>query len=139
MKPFDYYLKKKDVRMISKDIELAKSLRKDLFERAEKALKLNQDDFAKMIFENIYDCLREFCDILLALDGYKSYSHEASICYLKRYNFADPDILALDRFRYKRNASKYYGREITNNDAEEIKEFYLGMISKIKKLLDEKL
>tara|TARA_Y100000310_G_C20634976_1_gene790668 strand:+ start:1140 stop:1568 length:429 start_codon:yes stop_codon:yes gene_type:complete len=139
MKPFDYYLNNKNVRKISKDIELAKSLKKDLFERAEKALKLDQNEFAKLIFESVYDSLREFCDVLLAIDGYKSYSHEASICYLKNYNFNDSEIFTLDRYRYKRNGSKYYGKPINKEDAEEIKKFYKEVLDKINNILDKKL
>lgn len=139
MKEFDYYLQKGDTRKVSKDIELAKSLKKDLLERAEKAIKLNTKEYSKMIFENIYDSLREFCDFLLAVDGYKSYSHEASISYLKKYGFNDTEIMTIDMFRYKRNGSKYYGKEITKEDAEDIKSFYLGMLSKIKKMMDKQL
>jgi len=139
MKPFQYYLDKNDVRKISNDINLALSLKKDLIERAKKALKLDSKEFSKIVFENIYDSLREFCDSILAIDGYKSYSHEASIAYLKKYGFSDIEILALDRFRYKRNGSKYYGKPIDENDAEEIKEFYNNIKDKLNKLLDEKL
>lgn len=139
MKSFDYYLQNKNVRKISKDIGLAESLKKDLLERAEKAFKLNQNEFAKLIFESIYDSLREFCDVLLALDGYKSYSHEASICYLKNYNFNDSEILALDRYRYKRNGSKYYGKPISEEDAKEIKKFYKEVVNKINKILNKRL
>ena len=137
MKSFQYYLDKKDARKISKDLELAKSLKKDLLERAEKALKLDTKEFAKIIFENIYDSLREFCDVLLAVDGFKSYSHEASISYLKKYALDDSVVLALDRFRYKRNGSKYYGKEITKDDAVEIKRFYFENINKVKEILDK--
>jgi len=137
MRSFQYYLDKMDVRKISKDLELAKSLKKDLLERAEKALKLDTKEFAKIIFENIYDSLREFCDVLLAVDGFKSYSHEASISYLKKYALDDSVVLALDRFRYKRNGSKYYGKEITKDDAVEIKRFYFENINKVKEILDK--
>ena len=139
MKDFEYFLGTMDVRKISKDIELAKSLRNDLFERAKKALELNPKEYTKIVFENIYDSLREFCDALLAVDGYKSYSHEASIAYLKNCGFNDSEILALDRFRYKRNGSKYYGKDISWEDAEEIKKFYKEMLNKINSLLKNKI
>ena len=99
MKLFEYYLKEKSVRKVSTDIELAKALKRDLFERIDKAIKLDTKEYAKLIFESIYDSLREFCDVLLAIDGYKSYSHEASLVYLKNYGFDDSKIAMLDRFR----------------------------------------
>ena len=96
------------MRKISKDLELAKSLKKDLLERAEKALKLDTKEFAKIIFENIYDSLREFCDVLLAVDGFKSYSHEASISYLKKYALDDSDIAKIRNFQYVKLNFKQY-------------------------------
>lgn len=137
MRAFGFYLEKNDAKRVSKDPELARSLVKDMEGRITKALTLNIEDFAKIFFENIYDSLREFCDALLALDGYKSYSHQASITYLKEYGFSEEFIARLDMFRYKRNGSKYYGKEISPEEAESIKEFYLRNMTKIKKITKE--
>ncbi len=139
MKSFEYYLKNKDVRKASGDMQLAKALLKDIAERTRGVLKLDIEDFPKIIFENIYDSLREFSDALLAIDGYKSYSHEASIAFLKKYDFNDAELLALDRFRYKRNGSKYYGKEISKEDAEDIKKFYKEIVKKFDLILKDKL
>jgi len=116
MMDFGFYLEKGDVKKVSPDLELAKSLRNDMLNRANIILILDLKKFAKIIFENIYDSLRDFCDILLAIDGYKSYSHLASISYLRKYGFSEEDINDLDRFRYKRNSSKYYGKNIFFQD-----------------------
>ena len=85
MKPFEYYLNGTDVKKITPDEELAKSLIKDMHERIDKISKLDIKIFSKIIFENMYDALRDFCDAVLAIDGYKSYSHKASIAYLVKY------------------------------------------------------
>jgi hypothetical protein len=138
MKPFEYYIKEKSVRKVSVDIELAKALKKDLFGRIEKAIKLDKKEYSKIVFESMYDSLREFCDVLLALDGYKSYSHEAAIAYLKNYGFDDAEIFTLDRYRFKRNGSKYYGKEITEEDTLDIDKFYKDRVDKIKSILNEK-
>ncbi|HLD05983.1 MAG TPA: hypothetical protein VJC16_00425 [Candidatus Nanoarchaeia archaeon] len=139
MREFEFYVQKGDVRRVSVDIALARSLKNDVLERAEKAMKLDAEEYAKMIFEGIYDSLREFCDMLLAADGFKSYSHEASISYLHAYGFTDAEIMALDRFRYKRNGSKYYGKGIDKEETEQIKAFYRSTLQKIKRIMDEKL
>ena len=139
MKQFEFYIQNKDVRKISPDFALASSLVKDMFNRTNMVLTLDLKKFAKIIFENIYDALRDFCDALLIVDGYKSYSHEASISYLKNYNFSEEDITKLDNFRYIRNGSKYYGKDISIQDAKEIKKFYLKNINKIKKNIREKI
>ncbi len=102
MKEFKYYLNKKDIKKSSKDTELAKSLIKDMLERIEKSNKLSTNEYSKIIFENMYDALRDFCDALLAINGYKSYSHSASISFLKNIGFNDNIINQMDLFRYKR-------------------------------------
>ena len=63
-------------------------------------------------------------DAILALEGYKSYSHEASIAYLTTIGINDSLTFKLDRFREKRNKSKYYGKMPSIDDAIEIKGFY---------------
>lgn len=138
MKDFEYYLNTKDAKRCSPDKQLAISLIKDMKERIEKALKLGINEFPKIIFESFYDALRDFCDALLALDGYKSYSHEASISYLSKKGFDTAFISELDNFRYKRNGSKYYGLKITHVDAKLIINFYDKNKAKISKILDEK-
>jgi len=138
MKDFEYYLNTKDVKRCSPDRQLAVSLIKDMKERIDKALKLDVDEFSKIIFENFYDALRDFCDALLALDGYKSYSHEASIVSVEKKGFDIGFISLFDNFRYKRNGSKYYGLKIMADDAKSIIKFYNENKAKINKILKEK-
>jgi len=135
MMPFNYFLKSKEVRKTTPNSELAKSLIKDMKERINKINMLDINIFAKIIFENLYDGLRDFCDALLALDGFKSYSHQASISYLLEKGFDVSITEELDQFRYKRNGSKYYGEEIISKDAQQIKEFYNRIKTKINTIL----
>lgn len=138
MKQFEYYLNGTDVKKISPDPELAKSLIKDMLERIDKISKLDLKVFSKIIFENTYDALRDFCDALLSIDGLKSYSHKASIAYLAKYKFDSPTLEALDQFRAKRNDSKYYGYAIPPEDTEEITAYYKKIKNKIYAILKEK-
>jgi hypothetical protein len=124
MMPFEYFLEKEEVKKCSADTELAKSLIKDMQDRVKKSLMLDAKLFSKIIFENIYDGIRDFCDALLALAGFKSYSHQASIAYLIKEKFDVSVVEELDQLRYKRNGSKYYGKPISAEDAEQIKSFY---------------
>jgi len=135
MKPFEYFLNNNEVRKVTPDKELAISLIKDMKERAEKSLLLDVSIFSKIVFENLYDGLRDFCDALLAIDGFKSYSHQASISYLEKKGFEFSTIEILDQFRYKRNSSKYYGKSLTKEDTLEIIKFYKELKSKINKTL----
>ena len=97
-------------------------------------LKINTN-FAKIIFENLYDALRDMFDAILLNEGYKSYSHEGSISYLSKKGFDFAEISKLDRFRFKRNGSKYYGKEISIEEAKDINGFYLEIKSKLNKIL----
>ncbi len=135
---FEYYLDKGDVKKAKKDIALAKSLMNNLSEREKMVLKYDLKD-ALVIYENLYDCLREMCDALLILDGYKSYSHQASITYLRKYGFDELFVKKLDNLRFKRNSSKYYGKGLTEDDAKEIKEFYLKYKGRLLNILKQKM
>jgi len=137
MRPFEYYLNSKDVRKTEKNIVLAKSLINDIKIRLKENWNENEQEKPKTIFESIYDAIRDFCDALLAKDGFKSYSHEASISYLSKYNFSVAEISELDKFRFIRNGSKYYGRIIMPKDVKNIKSFYLKIKSKINKIRKE--
>lgn len=137
MKPFEYYLNGKDVRKTAPNISLAKSLINDMKTRIKENWDLKEQDKPKTIFENIYEALRCFCDALLSLKGFKSYSHEASISYLVKENFDIFSVNKLDNFRYMRNGSRYYGRIIASEDAKEIKKFYLELKPKIDKIIKE--
>ena len=139
MNDFQFYLQGKKVHKVSPDKELALSLIKSVDDREKSTLKLNLAEQHRIIFENLYDCLRELLDAILALDGYKSYSHEASISYLKLFRIQENIIQDLDRFRKARNDSKYYGKIPTQENAEEIKQFYKDNKLIIFKIVREKL
>ena len=137
---FENYLKNGTVRKGFADIERAIKLIKDGEKRIHDIELIDINKVPKFVFENVYDAIRDFCDALLAKDGFKSYSHEASISYLKKYALDDSVVLALDRFRYKRNGSKYYGQIISEEEAKEIFEFYKKIKNKIEEILkSEKL
>src|SRR3989344_1153854 len=135
MKEFAYFIKEGSVRRVSEDINLAKSLIKDMKERIKDVSVRGISP--KLVFENIYDALRDFCDALLAMKGLKSYSHESSISFLKNCNFEDSIINEFDLFKYKRNRSKYYGKSIFKEDADEIRKFYERLKQKMNKIIKE--
>ena len=133
MNNFEYYVGEGKVKKSSPDMELSISLIKDADSRFEKVTKLDIEEFGKIIFENIYDALRDLLDAVLAFDGFKSYSHEAAIAYMEKYGFEDSVLQEMDHFRYLRNSSKYYGKDIPASDIEGIIEFYKKYSEKIKR------
>ncbi len=139
MRDFQELVGEGKVKKIAPDRELAQSLLKNIEEREKSTLKLTEEEFSLLVFENLYDCLRELMDVILALEGYKSYSHEAGIIYLKHFNIPENVLFELDRFRVKRNNSKYYGKPPSVEDAKGIKNLYLKLKRDLLVVINQKL
>lgn len=135
---FENYLTKEGAKRAQPNLALARSLIKDMNSRIKDISFLELNKFPKIIFEQVYDALRDFADALLAIDGFKAYSHEASFSYLEKYNFDNISLFLLDKFRYRRNGSKYYGQIILVDEAKEILEFYKKNKDKIKEIIKKK-
>lgn len=136
METFESFVERKIVRKVFPDKERAKKLIKDGKKRIKDVELLEINKLPKFVFENIYDAIRDFLYSILLNDGYNTQSHEAPISYLLNKGFDVYTVDKLDKFRYKRNGSKYYGEEITVEEAKEIKSFYFQIKDKIYKLLD---
>ena len=80
--------------------------------------------------------MREATDSVLYVEGFKSFSHEASIVYLLKKGFNEPDIMEFDRFRKIRNGIKYYGGDCDEHDAETAIKLAEKVIGKIRKILE---
>ena len=119
------------VKKVTKDLSLAKSLiitsRQDL--EFLKDLEIN-DVSARKIMSNYYEVLRSILEAIVALDGYKIYSHEAFTYFLIEKK---EEIIAtkFDRFRKIRNKINYYGKNIS---IEEVNENVTEILNIIKKL-----
>jgi hypothetical protein len=90
---------------------------------------------SESVVGEIYDLLRELIEAKLAFEGHKSYSHEATIIFLKKFSFfSDFEINFLDNLRKLRNGLKYYGKEASVEDAIKTKNFMELVLPKLKKL-----
>ena len=136
VKEFEFFLKKGDVKKQSPDKNLSKATFKESLERLQLAELLWNKVKAKYVLENAYESMREAADAILYLDGYKSYSHEASIVYLLTRGFSDSEIAEIDRFRKIRNGIKYYGGDCGEEDANSALELAKTITNKAKKFLD---
>ena len=119
MKDFEFYLKAKAVKRQSPDINLAKASARESRERLEMAKSIFQTQKPKYALENAYEAVREFIDAFLYAEGYKSYSHEATVAYLLKLGFSISEANVVDKLRKRRNGIKYYGKDATKEDAEE--------------------
>lgn len=137
VKDFEFFLRKGDVKKQSSDENLSKATFKDSLERLEFSKNLFRKAKPKYVLENAYEAMREAADSILYKDGFKSYSHEASIVYLLKKGFNEQDIIEFDRFRKIRNGIKYYGSDCDESDAKAAINLAEEIINKIKKILNK--
>jgi len=107
-----------------------------------KALELkNRKEFASLIVEDYYEILKEAITALMAVDGYKTLSHEVLIGYLKEFfpQFSEEEILLSDQLRQLRNKIAYKGFFVNPNFLERNEAKIKGIVLKAKKILEEKL
>ena len=137
MESFESFIESGIVRKGFADIQRAKKLIKDGEKRIIGVGLLDINQLPKFVFENIYDAIRDFLYAILLSEGYNTKSHEAPIAYLSNKGFDIYTVNKLDKFRYKRNGSKYYGEDISIDEAKDIKAFYLEIKDKLYKILNQ--
>lgn len=135
VKDFEFFLKKGDVKKQNPDKNLSNATFKDSLERLQLTKNLFKKEKPKYVLENAYEAMREATDSILYIEGFKSFSHEASISYLFKKNFNETDIIELDRFRKIRNGIKYYGKDCDKIDAELSIKLAEKIIPKVRALL----
>jgi len=137
MEEFEDFIKSGDIRIQEKNNILAEALIKS----SEKSLKnlkrtIIDDLNAENVVSDVYDIIRELIEAKLSIEGYKSYSHEATILFLKKFKeFSEFEIVFLDDLRKIRNGIKYYGKEVTIEDAHKALNFMNLILPKLNKLL----
>lgn len=132
VKEFTFFLKKYFVKRQHPDKNLAYATYAECIDRLQFAKHVLKNEKIKYALENAYEAMREAADTLLYFDGFKSYSHEASIAYLLEKGFSEHDLQELDRFRKIRNDIKYYGGDCDEDDAKTAIKLAEKIIPKIK-------
>ncbi len=115
---FDDFIKQGIVKKGEKDKILAKALIV-LIKNDRKILDnipIN-DISARRLMCDYYDLLRMLIGAIAALDGIKSYSHEAFTYFLKDIKKEDIISEKFDRYRLIRNRLEYYGKNISQEEA----------------------
>ncbi|VVB97725.1 Uncharacterised protein [uncultured archaeon] len=78
------------------------------------------EDNASFLFEDIYEIMRECVHGLMAANGYKPYSHEATVAFLdenyKSY-FGEKLVEAFNRYRIIRNNIMYRANFVSKEEA----------------------
>jgi len=138
---FESYLKLGKARRKTPDSEKAKALLKQSLDRLDyvKVKDINKKT-AKFIFEDAYEAIREAAQSLMSLKGFKTYSHEATISFIRDFhksNFNEGDIHKFDRFRKLRHDSVYRAVPVTEYDAKSSLDFAKNFVKKIKSLMNK--
>ena len=95
-----------------------------------KVIQLSPDTL-KSILRELYEGLREYCEAIVYLRGYKFLDHE-SITYFLRDMLKEESISKkFDRYRKLRNGINYYGEDI---DIETVKEAIIEIPKLVKEL-----
>ena len=134
MNSFDNYIKAGKVKKKTPDPEEAKALLQQASDRLEytQEKKITEKN-AKFVFENAYEAAREAAQSLMSSKGFKPYSHEATVVFVKEhYSFSDNEISLFDHFRKLRADSIYRAVKIVEKDAQECVEFSRKFVEKVK-------
>ncbi len=93
---------------------------------------------APFIFEDAYEVIREASQALMELKGYKPYSHEAQISFLREFcSFSDYLVSAFDRLRVLRNKCVYGAAQISPETCREALGFAASILPELKKRFKE--
>jgi uncharacterized protein (UPF0332 family) len=138
--PFEVFVREGKVKKRSCDPEMALSLigkaRMRLEYASEKPIKKS---IASFVLEDGYEAIREAAQALMSLRGYKPYSHEATVSFLKEFysaEFSEHEIRGFDRFRVMRNNSVYNAVLVSVKNARDCLDLAEIFVEKIASILE---
>lgn len=95
---------------------------------------------AFLILENAYEAIREVIEAGMARNGISSDDHVATITWAdKHLNLRTKTTNKLHRFRKLRNASRYEAKQITPDQASDIRQFATTFINDTAQNIEESL
>jgi uncharacterized protein (UPF0332 family) len=128
------------VKKVKENPEQAKALFQLAEKRLESVKKRKKDEFPQLLIESYYEAIKELISALLAIHGYKSYSHECLVSFMEEYYpiaFDEFQIKFLDSMRKLRSDIQYRGRDVAddylernNQTIEKIIKILLNLVEK---------
>jgi len=85
----------------------------------------------KTILRELYEGLREYCEAIGYLNGYKFLDHESITYFLRDILKEQPISVKFDRYRRLRNGINYYGEDI---DIETVREAVIEIPKLVKEI-----
>ncbi len=128
------------VSKISPDPEKARALMQVVGLR-EKDLLAKNEEFVTLIIEGYYEIIKELITGIMAVDGYKTVSHELLVGYAARFcpGLSGAEIYLIDQLRKTRNDIDYRGLMVPPEYLHRNKKVIGEVIRRLKKILNEKL
>ena len=106
------------VKKVKENPEQANALLQLAKRRLESIKKRRKDEFPQLLIESYYEAIKELICALLAIHGYKSYSHECLVLFMEEYYpiaLDDFQIHFLDSMRKLRSDIQYRGRNVADD------------------------
>ncbi|HLD56758.1 MAG TPA: hypothetical protein VJA47_00525 [archaeon] len=124
------------VRKVYPDRLKAKSLIKASEEAIATATRIKlESDSTKSIVGELYEGLRQYCEAIGYLYGYKFMSHEAITYFIEEVLGDKLDSLVFDRYRKLRNGINYYGNDVQPETVKEALREIHDLINRLSKYL----
>lgn len=124
-----------------KDKEKAISLMNLVALREKNIKSFNKKEFITLIVEGYYEIIKELITAIMAIDGYKTLSHELLVGYLAKFykEFSIFEINLIDQLRKTRNDIAYRGLMINSEYLDRNEDTILKIIQKLKEIIKIKL
>lgn len=106
------------VKKVKENSEQAKALFELAKKRLESINKRRKDEYPQFLIESYYETIKELISALLAIHGYKSYSHECLVTFLEEFYptlLDESQLHFLDSLRKLRSDIQYRGRDIADD------------------------
>ena len=138
IREFEHYIREKAARKTIPNTAMAKSL----LQKAETRMKRVsgesiEEENSSLIFEDIYESLREAAQSLMELKGYKPYSHEVVVSFLKEYKLlSEENTHVLDTYRTLRNNSVYRAEMVSVEKCKEAFSFAHRILPEIRQTFE---
>jgi len=129
------------IRKIDKNPERARSLLKFAGVRLNSICKLDNEKETPLIVEGYYEAMKELITGLMAVEGFKTTSHEALVVFLKKNckDFDDYEINLIDELRKLRNKICYEGYLVEEHYLKRNRLEIRNIIKKLKSSVIKKL
>lgn len=131
------------INKVTPDKEKAKSLYKMALHTYSMIKTIEEDKFPSNIIKEYYDIIRQFIDILLLLQGYKTFgegSHEECISFShKQGKLTTTEYILADELRKLRNRIAYDGFFVNYDYLQRKKNVIGELVNKLKTLVEKEL